>query len=165
MTTPEPEASGNRDPAVLAVTDATHLLSRMVAKGELACMAVALVAAVQLVRVGNQHGHGWLLLGAVIAGFGLFGCVFPALGASPKLWTKGVPWGLFALGSFGGFLTHAFAFYLAIYRGFWGLREGVSFYVILRTLVFVVLGYQLALSTYRVSEFTKGVQDGKIRVE
>src|SRR5258708_9415430 len=136
------------DPTIFAVHDAMHELSRSAARGALVCIAVSSLACVELARVGRQYGHLWLLCGALISGVGLFVSVFTAFlsrGASPKLWRKGALWGLFALGSIGGSLAHAFAFYLAFYRGFWGLRDGVSGYVLFRTAVFVMLGCQLAL--------------------
>src|SRR5467141_1131507 len=64
-------------------------------------------------------------------------------------------------------ISFGFGCYLVFYKGFWGLSElsrGFSIDVLLRTPLFLVLGYTVVSGLYRLVAFEEAVEEGRIRL-
>jgi hypothetical protein len=70
--------------------------------------------------------------------------------------------------TFGGLVPYLFGCYLVSYEGLWRLRTLVDHFSVLTVILsalFVIGGYIVVNGTYRVSEFGRKVDDGRIVIE
>ena len=145
---------------VLRGGDVSRLIGHLIAMGGYACIAVALFAVVQLFRFGLRYDHAWLLVAAIASGAVLFGYPFLAFPKFHK--RRGV---LLMMLSFGAFIPYLFGCYLVFFRGFWGLRDGLTLFTAFRTTAFVLLGHAVVSAIHKVTGFVKAVDEGRLRLE
>jgi CspA family cold shock protein len=128
-------------------------VGKPILEGALVCIAVAVFALVQLARFGTRYDHAWLLVGAVLSSAGL---------AYSWLELAKNRVGVAVLCSL---LSYLFGCYLVFYRGFWGLREGLSVLVVFRTISYVLLGWKLVSVADRIRDLSMSIMKGRIRVK
>jgi hypothetical protein len=69
---------------------------------------------------------------------------------------------------FGGFLPYLFSCYLFFFEGAWQiirLFKSFSWLRLVAALVFLVAGHALVTACYRVSEFARGLSEGRIVIQ
>lgn len=156
MTTEQPDRIDTAP--VLKCGEVSDAIAHIITKGMLVCGVLVVFALVQLLRIGASYDHAWLLLGSIASAITLFG--YPMLVYAKG--RRGLMWMVLPLS---GLVPYVLGCYLVFYKGLWGLREGLSALVLLRTITFVVLGYQLVVATYHATEFVRSVDEKRLRIE
>lgn len=141
-------------------------LAKLVTKGIVLAAVVAIVALVQMFMNGVTNRYLFLLAGALLSGLALFGFVAvivrdAAAGGPQKSF-------LSMLLVFGGFVPYLFGAYLCFYEGIWKfvrLFEQFSVGTIVAAIFYIIAGYIIVLSIYRVSEFGRAVDEGRIQIQ
>jgi hypothetical protein len=137
------------------------LLARFTVRAYVALFGVFLIGAVGAWRHGVARDHVILLLGSLLSGVALLAYGLSTYGERGRR-----SWAL-ALASFGAFIPYLFGCYLVFYRGLWALtrlRSGFSGSLLLRSAVFIVCGFVVVRSIYRLSELTRAVSEGRAQI-
>ena len=141
-------------------------LAELSTKGFIASLLVAVVAVILMFQEGISARPAFLLGGALLSPIAIFGYVWlmirKADSGGPK---PGIGPMLFAAG---GFAPYAFGCYLVFYEGLWGfvrLFDAFTFGSLLARAFYLVAGYAIVLAIYRVSEFGRALDEGRIAVK
>ena len=141
-------------------------LAKLVTKGIVLAAVVAIVALVQMFMNGMTNRHLFLLAGALLSGLALFGFVAvivrDAEAGGPRKSFLSMLLGL------GGFVPYLFGAYLCFYEGIWKfvrLFEQFSVGTIIAAIFYMIAGYIIVLAIYRVSEFGRAVDEGRIQIQ
>lgn len=141
-------------------------LAKLVTKGIVLAAVVAIVALVQMFMNGMTNRHLFLLAGALLSGLALFGfgavIVRDAEAGGPRKSFLSMLLGL------GGFVPYLFGSYLCFYEGIWKfvrLFEQFSVGTIIAAIFYMIAGYIIVLAIYRVSEFGRAVDEGRIQIQ
>jgi len=158
------EGRGGIDsPVVLRGGEISDFLGRIITKPGVVLVVLFLTTLLQIIRHGGSTRHWVLLVGSVLAGLFLLAFVLIAIDAGRK--GRGIGPMLAALGCF---VPYLFGCYLVFYEGLWRLRTLVAQFSILTiifSLLFMVGGYLVVNGTYRMSEFGRRVDEGRIVIE
>lgn len=141
-------------------------LAKLVTKGIVLAAVVAIVALVQMFMNGVTNRHLFMLAGALLSGLALFGFVAvivrDAEAGGPRKSFLSMLLGL------GGFVPYLFGAYLCFYEGIWKfvrLFEQFSVGTIVAAIFYIIAGYIIVLAIYRVSEFGRAVDEGRIQIQ
>lgn len=164
---PLKKAVGRRPEAaqtMLSGRDTSLLLARLTTKAMVVLLALAAVAAFQLIRLG-PHGRYFLLLGGSVlsmTALWAYGARIAAEQGRPRRSIGGMLIGL------GGFIPYSFGCYLVFYEGLWRLRvlfDGFSIWVVLIAGLYGIGGYTVVNAIYKVSELDRAISEGRLKLE
>ncbi len=133
----------------------SQALGRFVLNGVLFSVLVGAVAATQLFGGDRSSRQFWSLSGSVISIVSLYLYASTAQAAGQRS-------ARLMVFSFCGLVPFIFGCYLFFVRGLWGLTDGLSLYNVARSIGFLVAGYGLAYSSYRLSDFIEAIRKGAI---
>lgn len=141
----------------------SRFLAELTWKGFVISIVIAIVGAVHLVRIGFSVRDLVLLLGASASVVGFYGYGFVIMRKTTKnRYKRGFgPW-LLALG---GFIPYIFGSYLVFCEGLWGLwrlLHQFTYGSLFAALAFLVVGHQIVLAIYRISELGQAIEDGRV---
>ena len=143
-----------------------RFLAELSTKGFIAALIVAIVATVLMFQDGISMRTAILLGGALLSLLALFGYVTLM---NRKADTDSVKPGIAPmLVALGGFVPYAFGCYLVLYEGLWGfvrLRDAFAFGSIIAATFYVIAGYLIVVAIYRVSEFGRALDEGRMAVK
>jgi hypothetical protein len=151
-------------PVILGRDDSSRFIARLITKATLAAWFIVILSVVLIYRNGFTTRYLFLILGSIlsVAAMMAYGLLIVAdKGRKHKSWSK-------SLTSIGGFIPYLFGCYLAFYEGLYRLSfllHGFSFRTIAVACLFIILGYAMGKGIYRISEFGRQVDEGKIVVE
>lgn len=122
-------------------------------------LIVLVFSVVQAIRIEfSTNDNAVLLLGSLLSMASVFGYTIAGYiyGAAGRRSYFGV------LLTLGGFIPWAFGIYLIFYRGFWSLIElqnGFEFLIVIKSVAFILLGYFIVSSFYKITEADKAFLD------
>lgn len=141
-------------------------LVKLSVKGYIASVLVAILAVILIFQDGISTRTTLLLSGALTSPLALFGYVTlivnkayagaPIRGMGPMLLAAG------------GSIPYVFGCYLVFYEGLYGfvrLISNFTFGPLLASAFYLVTGYAIVVSIYRVTEFARALDEGRITVE
>ncbi len=141
-------------------------LANLSAKGYIASVLVAILAVILIFQDGISTRTTLLLSGALTSPLALFGYVAlivnkayagaPIRGMGPMLLAAG------------GSIPYVFGCYLVFYEGLYGfvrLISNFTFGPLLASAFYLVTGYAIVVAIYRVTEFARALDEGRITVE
>ncbi|MGQ9696357.1 MAG: hypothetical protein ACUVWV_16630 [Thermodesulfobacteriota bacterium] len=141
-------------------------LAKLVTKGIVLAAVVTIIAVVQILINGITNRHLFLLAGALLSGLALFGFVAvivrDAEAGGPRKSVLSMLLGL------GGFVPYLFGAYLCFYEGIWELVRlfnHFSVVALVAAVFYIFAGYMIVLAIYRVSEFGRAVDEGRIQIQ
>jgi hypothetical protein len=141
-------------------------LVKLSVKGYIASVLVAILAVILIFQDGISTRTTLLLSGALTSPLALFGYVTlivnKAYAGSP---IKGMGPMLLAAG---GSIPYVFGCYLVFYEGLYGfvrLISNFTFGPLLASAFYLVTGYAIVVAIYRVTEFARALDEGRITVE
>jgi len=141
-------------------------LANLSAKGYIASVLVAIFAAILIFQDGASTCTTLLLSGALISPLALFGYIALIINnAYAGGQMKGVGPMLLAAG---GSIPYVFGCYLVFYEGLYGsvrLISNFTFGPLLASAFYLVTGYAIVVSIYRVTKFARALDEGRIVVE
>jgi len=141
-------------------------LAELSTTGFIAALIVAIVAAVLMFQEGISTRTAILLGGALLSPLALFGYVALIIRKADTGSVKpGIGPMLLVLG---GLVPYAFGCYLVFYEGLWGfvrLLDAFTFGSLLAATFYVIAGYLIVVAIYRVSEFSRALDEGRIAVK
>lgn len=152
------------EPLTLTGRDTALLVARLITKGVAVLLVLAVVAIVQMFRVGANYRHALLLAGSLLSIAALF--AYPARVARergrPQRSLAGFLIGL------GGLIPYLFGCYLVFYEGFWRLRsllDGFVPSVVIVSVLYIVGGYAVVSAIYKATEFGGAVDEGRLKLK
>src|SRR4030095_127055 len=101
--------------------------------------------------VGNQHDYLFLLIGSLLSGVAMMGYMIFDFAYRAKGKKRFIAMFL----GLGGLIPWAFASYIFFVRGLWSLTnlvDGFSIVVILKAIVYVILGYTIVSKLLKITE-------------
>lgn len=141
-------------------------LVKLSVKGYIASVLVAILAVILIFQDGISTRTTLLLSGALTSPLALFGYVTlivnkayagaPIRGMGPMLLAAG------------GSIPYVFGCYLVFYEGLYGfvrLISNFTFGPLLASAFYLVTGYAIVVAIYRVTEFARALDEGRITVE
>ena len=141
-------------------------LAKLSVKGYIASVLVAILAVILIFQDGISTRTTLLLSGALTSPLALFGYVAlivnkayagaPIRGMGPMLLAAG------------GSIPYVFGCYLVFYEGLYGfvrLISNFTFGPLLASAFYLVTGYAIVVAIYRVTEFARALDEGRITVE
>lgn len=141
-------------------------LVKLSVKGYIASVLVAILAVILIFQDGISTRTTLLLSGALTSPLALFGYVAlivnkayagaPIRGMGPMLLAAG------------GSIPYVFGCYLVFYEGLYGfvrLISNFTFGPLLASAFYLVTGYAIVVAIYRVTEFARALDEGRITVE
>lgn len=139
-------------------------ISHLITKGLVALIVTAIVSVVQMFRFGVGQHYSLLLAGSLLSMVVLFAY------SNRIVRERGEPRRSFArsITILGGFVPYVLGCYLVFYEGFWRLRlllDSFSVAVVAVALLWIVAGYVVVSAIYKVSEFGRAVDDGRLKLE
>ena len=147
MTKPVEELSGR---------EKTTLISRITTKAVIVLLVLAIVAAIQMFRLGVSGRYILLMAGSPLSIVALFLYANRIFFVDPAT-RRAERNGLKAIGfAIVGLVPYLFGCYLVFYEGLWRLRlllEGFSVGVLVVVLLYVVGGYAVVSAIYNVTEY------------
>lgn len=144
---------------VMDLGDFEDLVSHITIKAILFLIALLIAAVVQAARHGLTTHDIILMVGSVLSGVAMF------LYGIQVMAPRGERRALWALFTLGGFIPYLFGCYLVFYEGFWRLRQlsqGISLWVILLALCFIIGGYLVVWAMYKLTVLEGHVKSGAI---
>ena len=142
--------------------EVSEFVARLTTKALLALAAVFVFAAISLLRHGLVGDYLFLLVGSIFSAAAIVAYAFSAFAP------KGRKSWLLAGIAFSGFIPYLFGSYLVFYRGFWRLKDlfaTFSMLTIFKAACFVLIGYMVVSGIYKITEFVRMVDKGKIIIE
>ena len=140
-------------------------LAELTTRGFIALFLVSAVAIVLMFKDGISDRTLLLLGGSVFSSIGIFGFSWVIIqkvnAGGPKRSIRGM------LASLSGLAPYVFGCYLTFYEGLWsGVRLFSNFTLgaSLAVLFYLIAGYAIVLSIYRLTEFSRALDDGRIEV-
>ncbi len=140
-------------------------LAGLMTKGFMAALLVGIVAAVLMFKDGVDMRTAILLGGAVLSPLALFGYGKLILRNAQIGRKRGIIPMLIALG---GLIPYNFGCFLVFYEGFYGIVSifnTFTFGALLSIVFYVIAGYSIIVAIYRVTEFGRAVDDGRIMIK
>jgi len=136
-------------------------------KGYVASILVAILGVILIFQDGISTRTTLLLSGALISPFALFGYISLMIlkAYAGERGPTGIGPMLLAAG---GSIPYVFGCYLVFYEGLWGfvrLINSFTFSSLLASAFYLVTGYAIVVAIYRVSEFGRAFDEGRIVVE
>lgn len=144
--------------------EVSDFIARLTTKAFIALFIVLVLAIVQIIRHGANFNKYVLLAGSILSGIAILTYALHVVWDAGRKQRGIIP----MIITFGGFLPYIFGCYLVFYEGFWRMRNlfnHFSLMVIFTSLFFVFIGYNVVYGIYRVSEFGRKVDEGKIIIE
>lgn len=156
----EDDNEGQNSSASFIREVATELTARAI----LPLIIVFLYAVVQLIRGENQDNSFFLLVGSIFSAVTILGYfISMAIREYGAIQKKSF---LVAILIYGGLVPWAFGVYIVLINGLWSLvslANGFSIIVILKSVIFLALGYSLVSNLHKMTELDRGFSDkGKL---
>jgi len=165
---PEARAQGGKVrkftwPTTLTGAESSILIGKLIIIPCLGLIVLSIATIVRFIQQGFYFRYWLFFGGSIISIIELFAFNFQVSNVKGEKKRGVFP----MLIAFGAFAPYLFGCYLFFYEGLWRLYRliGVySFRSLVRSALFVILGYMVVKATYRSTEFAKMVDKGQIRL-
>lgn len=141
----------------------SRLFSHIGGRIMLWCFPVFVYGVVRLFRIGFFEWQGLIMIiGSLLAYSGTV-CYIVCVEAARNERS----WRAMFLGV-AGFLPYLFGCFLVFYKGFWSFKylfNSFSMWGLVEPIIWIVVGYQVVLQTYNMSEIGTAIDEGKIKIE
>ena len=154
----------NQEKPTITVSQLQREFVTLAGKAVTALILVFIYSIVQLIRIGNQADYLLLLIGCILSAAAIMGYIINELTNGVKKKKSFLAMFL----AFGGLIPWAFGSYVVFVSGFWSLKElasGFSSIIILKSLIFVFLGYIVVSNFYKITEIGKHISGGAFTIE
>jgi hypothetical protein len=154
----------NQEKPTITVSQLQREFVTLAGKAVTALIPVFIYSIVQLIRLGNQADYLLLLVGCILSAGAIIGYIINELTNGVK--KKKSFLAMFLV--FGGLIPWAFGSYVVFVSGFWSLKDlasGFSSIIILKSLIFVFLGYIVVSNFYKITEIGKHISNEAFTIE
>ncbi len=151
----------NSEKIIISQGESSDLIGKIITKGIIASIIIFISAVIRIIQTGFNNNLLLLIIGAFLSGISIFS--YPLV-VHMKERHNLLAWIIVTC----GWIPYIFGCYLVFYKGFWGftlLTSGFSTIIILKSLLFIVLGYTIVSSIYKATEFVKAVDENKIAIK
>lgn len=155
----------NQKPIEMSYSDILENLSSLATRATLPLLLVFVYCLVQLIQAeSNNNDFLIILLGSVLSFFAVIGYIIWIFSFAPN---KKKGWVAFLLVT-SGWIPWIMACYLVFYKGFYSLinlRFGFSFILIIKSILAILIGYNLVSKFSKITDIGTAVSDKKIIIK
>lgn len=148
----------NQEKVIVTVSQLQREFVTLAGRVILALIPIFIYSIIQLIRIGNQADFLLLIIGCILSTVAIMGYIINELTNGVKKKKSFLAMFL----AFGGFVPWIFGSYLVFISGFWslkGLIDGFSIIVIIKSMVFIFLGYIVVSKFHQISEIGKRISN------
>jgi len=146
---------------IITMSQLTNELEVLVGKTITPLIIVFIYSVVQLIRFGNQSNYLLLLFGCILSTVIVIGYFINEITNAVK---KGKSFIAMFL-ALSGLIAWAFGCYLVFLCGFWSLKElveGFSITLVIKSFLFIVLGYRFISNFSKITDIGRSISDGSL---
>ncbi len=154
----------NQEKPTITISQLQREFVTLAGKVTIALFPIFVYSIVQLIRFGNQADYLLLLIGCILSAVAIMGYVINELTNGVKEKKSFLAMVL----AFGGLIPWVFGTYIVFVSGFWSLKDlaiGFSIIIILKSLIFIFLGYIVVSNFYKITEIGKHISGGAFNIE
>lgn len=154
-----PDISKSDEILTITEADLRHIITPVTSKAILPLIPIFLFSIYKLFKYGIIGDYLLLFAGSIISIIGIYGYYLSIVIFYKEIQSK-QKHHMLAILTLSGLLPYVFACYLVLVRGLWNLKSlsnSISFLIIAKSIIFIVLGYNIVKYLYKLTLAQKNI--------